>query len=149
MVNFIKLIYTPECIQVITNTQTLHVVLSGHTPPLNRHTRPLFPTARFSTSTPLCVARSFADPVVCRTLVRRPRDVSHAQYHCTIPSVIDAGASLDINHSLTSGSSIHTSSVQLHILMHVVQLKLHSSNYNHINVMHSIAHNIIPVHIVI
>ena len=108
-----------------------------------------FPPGRFSTSTHLCVARSFADPVVCRTLVRRPRDVSHAQYHLTIPSVIDAGASLDINRALISGCSIHTSSIQLHIIKHVDQLKFNSSNYNHINIMHSITHNIIPVHRVI
>ena len=84
--------------QVTTSTHALHVVLCGLVPPLNRHARPLFPTARFSTSTPLCrtlvrrtrcvshacspttlcVARLFADHVVCRTLVRRPRCVSHA-----------------------------------------------------------------------
>ena len=122
----ISYIYTPECIQVTTNTQTLHVVLSGYILPFNRHARPLFPTALFSTSTPLCVARSFADPVVCRTLGCRPRDVSHAQYHRTIPSFIDAGDSLDINCALKSGCSIHTSSVQLHIIIHVVQLKVHS-----------------------
>ena len=45
------------------------------------------------------------------------------------------------------GCPVHSSSVQLHIIIHVVQLKLHSYNlnYHHDNVIRSVTHNIIPV----
>ena len=63
-------------------SQLIHVVVSDHV--LHALT---------------CHARAF---VLDRSfLVRRPRDVSHAQYQCTTASVIDAGVSLDIKCSLT------------------------------------------------
>ena len=59
------------------------------------------PLARLCMSISRCVARSYAVHVMCRTFSTPLRDVSFAQYACTTPSVIGAGASLDINCSLT------------------------------------------------
>ena len=99
------------------------------------------------------------DLAMCRTLVRRPCNVSHVQYttpRCVARSVRLYYTQCHRRRSLPRhqlfidcrGCPIHTSSVQLHIIIHVVQLKLHSYNYNHDNVIRSVTHNIIPVHIV-
>ena len=96
------------------------------------------------------------DLAMCRTLVRRPCNVSHAQYatpRCVVRSVRLDYTQCHRRRSLPRhqlfidcrGCPIHTSSVQLHIITHVGQLKLHSYNYNHDNVIRSVTHNIIPV----
>ena len=102
--------------------------------------------------------RSFVrvDLAMCRTLARRPCNVSHVQYatpRCVARSVRLYYTQCHRRRSLPrhqlfidcQGCPIHTSSVQLHIIIHVVQLKLHSYNYNHDNVIRSGTHNIIPV----
>ena len=97
------------------------------------------------------------DLVICRTLVRRPCNVSHVQYatpRCVALSVRLYYTQCHRRRSLPRHQlfidcqccPIHTSSVQLHIIIHVVQLKLHSYNYNHDNVIRSVTHNIIPVY---
>ena len=96
--------------------------------------------------------------VLYRSLVCvcRSRDVSHVQYatpRCVVRSVRLYYTQCHQRRSLPrhqlfidcQGCPIHTSSVQLHIIIHVVQLKLHSYNYNHDNVIRSGTHNIIPV----
>ena len=92
----------------------------------------------------------------CRTLVRRPCNVSLVQYatpRCVARSVHLYYTRCHRRRSLPrhqlfidcQGCPIHTSSVQLHIITHVVQLKFHSYNYNHDNVIRSVTHNSIPV----
>ena len=77
------------------------------------------------------------DLAMCRTLVRRPCNVSHVQYatpRCVARSVRLYYTQCHRRRSLPrhqlfidcQGCPIHTSSVQLHIIIHVVQLKLHS-----------------------
>ena len=97
------------------------------------------------------------DLAMCRTLVRRPCNVSHVQYvtpRCVALSVRLYYTQCHRRRSLPrhqlfidcQDCPIHTSSVQLQIIKHVVQLKLHSYNYNHDNVIRSVTHNIIPVY---
>ena len=97
------------------------------------------------------------DLAICRTLIRRPCNVSHVQYvtpRCVARSVrlyyytqCHRRRSLP-RHKLCidcQGCPIHTSSVQLHIIIHVVQLRLCSYNCNHDNVIRSVTHKIMPV----
>ena len=88
--------------------------------------------------TPLCVSRLFADHVVCRTL-------STTVLFSVLSTQEPHSTSTVRRHRLFGPHFVCT----INIIIHVVQLKLHSSNYNHITIMHSITHNIIPVHIVI
>ena len=98
-----------------------------------------------------CAALDRSLVCVCRS-----RDVSHV--HNATPRCVALSVRLYYTqchrrrslprHQLfidRQGCPIHTSSVQLHIIIHVVELKLHSYNYNHDNVIRSGTHNIIPV----
>ena len=98
----------------------------------------------------------YVDLAMCRTLTRRPCNVSHAQYatpRCVALSVRLYYTQCHRRRSLPrhqlfidcQGCPIHTSSVQLHIIIHVVQLRLCSYNCNHDNVIRSVTHNIMPV----
>ena len=113
---------------------------------------------RSVTLAPFLTARSFVyvDLAMCRTLIRRPCNVSHVQYatpRCVALSVRLYYTQCHRHRSLPrhqlfivcQGCPIHTSSVQLHIIIHVVQLRLCSYNCNHDNVIRSVTHNIMPV----
>ena len=105
-----------------------------------------WPLARLCMSISRCV-RSYAVHVMCRTFDQ------YATPRCVARSVRLYYTQCHRRRSLPrhqlfidcQGCPIHTSSVQLHIIIHVVQLKLHSYNYNHDNVIRSVTHNIIPV----
>ena len=138
---------------------TIHCWLMSSTLRSHNFTDPLTHMPRWSvTLAPFLTARSFVhvNLAMCRTLVCRPCNVSHVQYatpRCVARSVRLYYTQCHRRRSLPrhqlfidcQGCPIHTSSVQLHIIIHVAQLKLHSYNYNHDNIIRSVTHNIIPV----